>query len=1391
MYLSRLRKGIPMLLVVLSILTVKAQNKLFDNVSIASPSAASLGKFVDIPVNYHTGSPKIDIPVYTIESGPLKLPISLSYHPSGLKVGEISGWVGAGWALNAGGVVTRNVRGAPDEWNITGTGNEKGHFSDYGYSSYLYNSYVEDWQAFATGRKDGEPDLFFFNFGGYAGKFYFSDDRQPILVPEQDLKIAYNYSGSGSISGFIFTVPNGTRYIFGSTPSTTDTDPVEITSPMNGENGYRYSNTISSWYLNKIESADKVFAINLSYQPEAYSYFSWSTFPISSADLSGKKEYTISKIFQNGVRLDKITFANGHMDFIAGEIRTDLSGTLHDLSDDVNASAKTLGTINITNDKNFCKKWQFYYSYFVDSTSVLMGSNIPIATDRKRLRLDSLQESSCNGAIKVPPYKFDYYTEQVPRRLSFGLDHWGYYNGVVSNNSLIPTYRANGIEFSGAQRQPVWPAMRGGALYRVAYPTGGYTNFEFEAHRANVSVVIDSWTDVGYLAIGFDGSNPRVVYKTITITIPGYYDVTLFSSNKGSDASFSLANNATGKNEVVLSASSSIPERSTSKANIFLQAGSYIMTVAKDCENPGGGMTGVGASANIRLPNATPSIVDTIVGGLRIKQIIVHDNITGKDKVTDFSYKAGNGSSGIVFSHPVYVQQVRNDLIKNIGFWNPSTGFEPSCSPAGCASCTGFPYYKSPNSLRPMSTTQGNHIGYSDVKVSEAGNGYSVYRYYTEQPLGPPATYADLDVRTELCVVNNNNYPPAPLPFVNLRGELGEEAHFREDNKLLSQKFYEYSFSTPVATTPAFIVTYFNNGAASNLMLGTKYDLYTSRKLQSIETENKFDPGSNTYLTTVITSDYGSNFHHEPTKISSVNSLGDSLIVNSKYVFDFRSTCDNVGTCTQIYTTACNGCSATYQSEANACGTSLCRTDAYLKYQKCMIQARINFVSCRRTNFTDSVNAFNTCIQASINSAGTELKPILAMQRSFQNELIEISNWKNKKLLGAAFNRFDFTTSPPGYIVPEKFQEMKLQALSSVFNNATPNGTSLSKDNRYKDKIAVKYYDGNLIQSLGKDGVLKSYIYDYNGALPAAIAINAPVDQIGYASFDATGKGGWSYSGNIVADSTSPGRGKCFNVATGGLSKSALITSSTYIISYWTKNASAYAVTGSQGGALKGRTIGGWTYFEHKVKGVSVVTISGTGLIDEVRIFPEDAQLRTFTYEPMLGITSESDAKDLYNYYAYDGLGRLRLIKDMNGNIRKMICYNFRGEPETCGGTIYGNVEISQLFIRNNCAPNYVAGSVRYFVKAGKYYADTQAKADSLAVADMAVNGQNNANQFGSCTCGGMFNQGYKEINGQCEKGVETISYQRINGRCYKISLYRFSDGTEISVSGLSTGCPS
>lgn len=83
--------------------------------NVNSPAATEFVRYERIPVSYFNGLPSIEIPVYTVETKDLYLPISLSYHASGIKVNQYPTAVGLGWALNAGGGITRIVNGIPDE----------------------------------------------------------------------------------------------------------------------------------------------------------------------------------------------------------------------------------------------------------------------------------------------------------------------------------------------------------------------------------------------------------------------------------------------------------------------------------------------------------------------------------------------------------------------------------------------------------------------------------------------------------------------------------------------------------------------------------------------------------------------------------------------------------------------------------------------------------------------------------------------------------------------------------------------------------------------------------------------------------------------------------------------------------------------------------------------------------------------------------------------------------------------------------------------------------------------------------------------------------------------------------------------------------------------------
>jgi YD repeat-containing protein len=140
------------------------------------------------------------------------------------------------------------------------------------------------------------------------------------------------------------------------------------------------------------------------------------------------------------------------------------------------------------------------------------------------------------------------------------------------------------------------------------------------------------------------------------------------------------------------------------------------------------------------------------------------------------------------------------------------------------------------------------------------------------------------------------------------------------------------------------------------------------------------------------------------------------------------------------------------------------------------------------------------------------------------------------------------------------------------------------------------------------------------------------------------------------------------------------------------------------------------------------VTLSGE--IDDVRVFPSDALMTSYTYALEVGETSETDPSGHSTIYQYDGFNRLTTVRDQDNNILKQYDYEF----QACAHPVY-NVAASNTYIRNNCSGGTPFGSeVTYNVPAGKYSACSLTAANQLATNDLAYNGQNYANATGSCS---------------------------------------------------------
>ncbi|MFT4094844.1 MAG: DUF5977 domain-containing protein, partial [Niabella sp.] len=65
-----------------------------------------------------------------------------------------------------------------------------------------------------------------------------------------------------------------------------------------------------------------------------------------------------------------------------------------------------------------------------------------------------------------------------------------------------------------------------------------------------------------------------------------------------------------------------------------------------------------------------------------------------------------------------------------------------------------------------------------------------------------------------------------------------------------------------------------------------------------------------------------------------------------------------------------------------------------------------------------------------------------------------------------------------------------------------------------------------------------------------------------------------------------------------------------------------------------------------------------------------DTYVETYTYKPLVGMTSSTDARGQVTYFEYDNFSRLAIVKDYQGNVIKKNCYNAYGDTTDCGEVV-------------------------------------------------------------------------------------------------------------------------
>ena len=460
----------------------------------------------EVPVNFYTGTPNIEIPIVNLVSHDLSDAVSLVYDSRGVRPKDTGGDFGLSWNLNYGGSITREVRGLPDDFIGTGSDLRRGWFSTGAGSPTYINADVaamsntSDLSASTCSdetddfnringygyNNDTEPDIFRYTIGNLSGSFVFDNTGgKPTirLIPYQDITITPRFD-NGRITVFTITDNKGVSHTFGQPlyiDRYTESSNLESTVEFLKTNYELYAKSthanavvsyIGTWYLSntKSPSGDEISygyadvtvpaqdpdIIHVSLWDNGSAQDVYNTFELY-------KDYRISTTLRRPYTIT--TKAGPRVSF---KVTDGLITTIYITDKRGGANNATLDTL---------KQFDLLYN-------VLPRGPM----------LYTIQEHS--GNVQYPPYKFQYNGSSPSNE-----DFWGYgkfgpggtipkmyvYPDLAPSEHFriepIPGYTGRVFTLPGADRTVDPNAITGGALRSIDYPWGGRTSLVFESNQ--------------------------------------------------------------------------------------------------------------------------------------------------------------------------------------------------------------------------------------------------------------------------------------------------------------------------------------------------------------------------------------------------------------------------------------------------------------------------------------------------------------------------------------------------------------------------------------------------------------------------------------------------------------------------------------------------------------------------------------------------------------------------------------------------------------------------------------------------------------------------------------------------------------------------------------------
>ncbi len=326
-------------------------------------------------------------------------------------------------------------------------------------------------------------------------------------------------------------------------------------------------------------------------------------------------------------------------------------------------------------------------------------------------------------------------------------------------------------------------------------------------------------------------------------------------------------------------------------------------------------------------------------------------------------------------------------------------------------------------------------------------------------------------------------------------------------------------------------------------------------------------------------------------------------------------------------------------------------------------------VAAAVNTYNQGLTSYANCYNNQFSSAVDSVKALLIMQQNNQIIPVEVDGTLADHISGT-----EYMTSVHKAVFKTLGNTTQMgKTFSGFFTSGVPYSTYTGQPNTYLvSKMNYDNYNtsGNLISYHQTAGPQESFIWGYNQQYPIAEIKNALSSQIAYTGFEdgITSSGNWNFASAginttaVTSTLTVHSGTAIYSIGSGSVTCS--MPAGTYIISYWASG--ALAVNGIAPVIAGNTDNNGWHYYEHQLTltGQTTVTVSGTSglLLDDLRLYPATAQMLSYTYDPLIGITSAADEKGNSTHYEYDGLQRLMNTRDKDKNIVKHLSYHYQGQ---------------------------------------------------------------------------------------------------------------------------------